>query len=132
MAALLGSLGYPATEEEARGHVERFAADSGSRLQVAVAPDTGEPVGLVATHLVPRLNREMWICRVTELVVDPGQRRSGVGRALLGAAEEEARSRGASLLDLTSGDWRREAHDFYPRAGFERVGVGYLRRLGPA
>jgi PhnO protein len=112
--------------------VERFAGDPASRLQVAVAEDGGELVGLVATHLVPRLNRERWICRVTELVVDPAARRSGVGRALIAAAEEEARSRGANLLDLTSGDWRDEAHRFYPEAGFERVGIGYLRRLDRA
>ena len=129
IAALLGILGYPATEGEAREHVERFSADPGSRLQVAADEDGDEPIGLVATHLIPRLNRELWTCRVTELVVDPSWRRAGVGRALLAAVEEEAQLRGATLIDLTSGAWREEAHSFYLEVGFERVGVGYLRRL---
>jgi GNAT superfamily N-acetyltransferase len=131
IADLLDVLGYPAMEDEARGHIERFSADPASRLQVAVDEDD-RPVGLVATHLIPRLNRELRTCRVTELVVDPSWRRAGVGRALITAAEDEARLRGATLVDLTSGDWREEAHGFYPEAGFERVGVGYLRRLGPS
>lgn len=130
IAALLAALGYPATSEEARSHIERFSVDPASRIQVAIA-EGDEVVGLVATHLVPRLNRELYVCRVTELVVDPSSRRSGIGRTLIAAAEDEARDRETTLMDLTSGDWRGEAHSFYPDAGFERVGVGYRRRLDP-
>ena len=131
VAVLLTVLGYPTTEDEAREHIERFSDEPASRLQVAIEKDGDEPIGLVATHLTPRLNRELRTCRVTEVVVDPSWRRAGVGRRLLAAAEDEARVRGADLIDLTSGDWREDAHDFYPEAGFERVGVGYSRRLSP-
>lgn len=131
VACLLGELGYPADEDEARAHIRRFSGDPSTRLQVAVDGSDDRPVGLVATHLVPRLDRDLRTCRVTELVVDPSWRRAGVGRALIEAAKAEARRHGAVRLDLTSGNWREEAHEFYPDAGFERVGVGYLLRLRP-
>jgi PhnO protein len=129
VSRLLGTLGYPASPEEARAHIGRFARDPSSRLQVAVAADPRRVVGLLATHMVPRLNADHTICRITELVVDPAARRRGAGEALLAAAEAEARRRGARRIELSSGEWRQESHPFYLAAGFERVSVGYLRSL---
>jgi len=94
-----------------------------------VAERAGAVVGLVATQLVPRLDREGWSCRITDLVVGAAHRRSGVATALVGAAEEEARRRGALRLDLSSGEWRADAHAFYARLGFETRARAFTRRL---
>jgi GNAT superfamily N-acetyltransferase len=129
VSRLLGVLGYPASVAEAGDHIERFGLDPSSRLQVAVEGEPPSVVGLLATHMVPRLNPDLAICRITELVVDPARRRQGIGEVLHAAAEAEARRHGARRIELSSGDWRAESHPFYLASGFERVGVGYLRRL---
>jgi GNAT superfamily N-acetyltransferase len=56
-------------------------------------------------------------CWVEDLAVDPAQRSLGIGAALLDSAKEWARSRGATHLELDSGEGRTEAHRFYEREG---------------
>ena len=62
-------------------------------------------------------------------VVAAPARRSGVGRALIRAAEAKARRHGCPRLDLSSGDWRSDAHAFYEALGFERSALAFRRRL---
>lgn len=127
VAALLGDMGYPASPEEAVDHIRRFDDDPGSRLQLA--EDAGRVIGLVATHIVPRLDRDELSCRITDIVVGASYRRAGVGSALVAAVEREARDRGARRLDLSSGEWRTDAYAFYARMGFETQSRGFTRRL---
>jgi GNAT superfamily N-acetyltransferase len=127
VSTLLTALGYPASTDLAAERIAFFAADPLSRVQVADAD--GEVVGLAATHLVPRLDSELLSCRIVDLVVAPDHRRRGVGRMLLEAAEAEAGNRGAQRLDLTSGDWRPDAHCFYERLGLESSARGYVTRV---
>jgi GNAT superfamily N-acetyltransferase len=130
VSRLLGVLGYPASVPEARAHIGRFERDPASRVQVALEAEVPDAVGLLATHLVPRLDRDLAVCRITELVVDPELRRRGIGVALPAAAESEAHRHGARRIELSSGERREDSHPFYLASGFERVGVGYLRLLG--
>ena len=127
VATLLTQMGYPTATEAAEGHIDRFTRGSASYLQVAeLGP---EVVGLVATHLVPRMDDDEWSCRITDLVVSNAHRRLGFGSVLLTAAEGHARTHGARRLDLSSGDWRQDAHAFYPKAGFTSHSRGFTRRL---
>jgi GNAT superfamily N-acetyltransferase len=54
---------------------------------------------------------------VEDLAVDPERRSRGAGKALLDAAKEWARERGATHLELDSGTARTDAHRFYEREG---------------
>jgi GNAT superfamily N-acetyltransferase len=74
--------------------------DAASRLQVADL-SAGVVVGLVATHIVPRLDDDALANRITDVVVSAVHRRSGIGSALMAAAEQEARRAGAPRLDLS-------------------------------
>jgi GNAT superfamily N-acetyltransferase len=56
--------------------------------------------------------------RLEDVVVDGSHRGAGVGRALVEAAIEVARARGASHLELTSGPGREAANRLYRRLGF--------------
>ena len=49
---------------------------------------------------------------------DPGRRRQGLGRKVLGALEAHARERGYSRVFLTSGFRQPEAHALYIDAGY--------------
>ncbi|HET8672517.1 MAG TPA: GNAT family N-acetyltransferase, partial [Thermoleophilaceae bacterium] len=129
VAHLLADLGYPISTEVAAAHIERFVCDPASRIQVAEGGDG--LIGLVATHIVPRLDDDGLTCRITDIVVSGARRRAGVGSALLAAAEQEARRVGAPRLDLSSGEWRADAHAFYTRHGFDTPARTFTKRLRP-
>ena len=59
-----------------------------------------------------RFGRRAW---VEDLAVDPNSRSQGIGKALLDAAKDWARERGASHLELDSAEVRADAHRFYER-----------------
>ena len=94
-----------------------------------VAEAGGEVAGLIATHVVPRIEDDAPSCRVIAIVVAGRHRRTGVATALLAAAEAEARAHGSLRLDLSSGDWRADAHAFCERCGFERRAQSFIKRL---
>ena len=50
-----------------------------------------------------------------DLAVSPDHRSQGVGKALLDTAKNWACDRGATHLELDSGDARADAHRFYER-----------------
>jgi GNAT superfamily N-acetyltransferase len=50
-----------------------------------------------------------------DLAVSPDRRSEGIGKALLDAAKAWAKERGATHLELDSGDARHDAHRFYER-----------------
>jgi ribosomal-protein-alanine N-acetyltransferase len=64
------------------------------------------------------------------IAVHEGQRRRGVGRALLDAVIERARQRGVRVLFLEVGVDNPAARSLYAQAGFEEVGrrIGYYTR----
>jgi GNAT superfamily N-acetyltransferase len=128
VARLLAELGYPATAEAAAARIECFAGAHASRLQVADL-SAERAVGLVATHIVPRLDDDAFTCRITDIVVSAVHRRCGIGTVLMAAAEQEARRASAPRLDLSSGDWRADAYAFYTRQGFETRARSFTKRL---
>lgn len=66
---------------------------------------------------------------VVEIVVAPEQRGTGVGRALMDAAEQEARDRGVDALDLMVAGPNDAARRFYERLGFRADLVTYRKPL---
>jgi ribosomal protein S18 acetylase RimI-like enzyme len=57
------------------------------------------------------------------LAVDPRQQRSGVGRALLEAAENHCRKRGCTEMTLSTGSVRRELFPYYEKFGYTITAV---------
>lgn len=115
LARLGAQLGYPASVAEITPRLQRVLASPG-RLLVAEAPDSAV-IGWV--HVVRRdlLTSEPF-AELTGLVVDVAQHGRGVGRALVGAAAEWARSAGCGALRVRSNVKRDDAAAFYRRLGF--------------
>lgn len=63
------------------------------------------------------------------LAVSPGERRTGLGRALMAAAEDWLRTRGAPKLQLMVREDNAAALDFYEALGLERQKVVTLGRF---
>jgi GNAT superfamily N-acetyltransferase len=93
------------------------AAIASGEAAVLVADDDGELVGFCTAYLELDSVRYGRRCWVEDLAVDPGRRSQGVGGTLLDAAEDWARGRGATHLELDTGLAREDAQRFYERRG---------------
>ena len=99
--------------ERARESIAGAIADPDA--SVLVAEHRGELLGLCTAYLELNSVRFGPRCWVEDLAVSPGHRSQGVGKALLDAAKDWARGRGATHLELDSADTRADAHRFYER-----------------
>ena len=126
IAVLLTQLGYPSDSDAVEERLDRMRV-VGDR--VIVAEVDGEVVGLVHLQVTPALERERPAGKLGVLVVDEEHRGQGLGRALVEAAEHEARLRGCELIYLTTAERRDDAHAFYERLGLEYAGRRYSRTL---
>ncbi|HLN47394.1 MAG TPA: GNAT family N-acetyltransferase [Magnetospirillaceae bacterium] len=100
-----------------------FCADRNDALTL-IAERDGQPAGFLM--LLFELTDDVTLQRqafIVYMAVAPSQRRSGVARTLLAAAEEEARARGASHISLMVTQANAPAKALYEQAGFldERV-----------
>lgn len=91
----------------------------------ALVADVGRIVGvaLVLLRSTPDhpLFRRRSYAVLDGIAVDPGSRRRGVGRQLVGAAQQWARARGADWLELNVYEFNRDAVAFYDALGFESM-----------
>ena len=107
----------PAAWDERRAAVAlRDAIDSHDAC-VLVADSEGRLIGFCTAYQDLHSVRFGYRAWVEDLAVDPEQRSQGVGKALLDAAKDWARERGATHLELDSAEARADAHRFYEREG---------------
>ena len=126
IADLLGQLGYPTDARAVEGRLQRLRI-VGDR--VVVADVDGTVAGLAHLQVGPTIEYDRPAAKLAALVVDESHRGEGIGRALVGAIEDEARLRGCELLYLTTSERREDAHSFYERIGLEHTGRRYSRAL---
>ena len=97
--------------------LQRLIADPAVTLLIARDGDE-----IVGTTTVIVYTTPFWIkARLDEVVVDAGARGRGVGEALVEAALDIGRQRGAQVAELQSGrgERRAAAHRLYERLGFK-------------
>jgi GNAT superfamily N-acetyltransferase len=126
VAALLTQLGYPSGVSAVEERLDRLRI-VGDRVVVAEAG--GKVAGLAHLQVAPALERERPAAKIGALVVDEEFRGRGIGRALMGVLEAEARLRGCELIYLTTSERRDDAHAFYERVGLAHDGRRYARTL---
>lgn len=110
---------------------ERFAptfADVTRRpdLRVLVAEEAGAVVGYLLAQLEPTFFADGPVAWVQEVMVDAPVRGSGVGRALMAAAEDWGLAHGAAYVALAS----RRAGGFYEALGYDASATFYKRAGG--
>lgn len=130
LARLAGQLGYPTSPREMADRLEPLLTDPGHYLVVAA----GE-LGLLGWVHVER-RRTVETAERAELmglVVDSSARRSGLGRSLVGAAEQWAVGAGLGEIAVRSNVVRSESHPFYQKAGYARAKTQhvYVKKLSP-
>jgi len=127
VAALLGELGYPTSEEQAALRLERLREEPQTLVLVVEVDGAVAALGGIRSER-PLEYDEPW-ARVIALVVGEQHRGRGIGARLLDALEAEASSRGCLAVALTSGNHRHEAHAFYERRGYEATGKRFAKGL---
>jgi GNAT superfamily N-acetyltransferase len=79
----------------------------------------GDPaVGVALLTLRPNVWFDGPVALLDELYVVPGERRRGIGAALLTAAEAAVRERGSELLEINVDGEDTDARRFYERHGY--------------
>jgi GNAT superfamily N-acetyltransferase len=113
---LAGQLGYPDSTEKFRTRLEIMLNNPFHEILVA---DIGNHhvVGYIHFHQHNSLENDA-IVEVGGLVVSEDFRRMGIGKLLLGAAEEWAIAAGFNRIRLHSNSIREDAHIFYQSLGY--------------
>jgi GNAT superfamily N-acetyltransferase len=109
--------GYPQPASDVADRLALWAATP--QAEVLVADVDGALAGMIGVCTTPHLALPGVFARVAGLSVDGAFRRRGVGAALVGAAEELARTWGCDRVEITSSRSRAEAPSFYPAIGYE-------------
>ncbi len=118
MAELSGQLGYPATVEQVERRLSQILGDQDQA--VFVVETAGTVVGWI--HIAVRHLLETGTqAEIAGLVVDESCRGEGVGRLLMGCAEQWARARGCPQVCVRSNVIRERAHAFYEQLGYRVI-----------
>ncbi len=91
--------------------------------QLFLVADSGEGISGFITakisenHQIPYFTADP-ICRIGTIAVSADQRRRGIGRKLMTAAEDWAREQGAREIHLAVMDFNKDAQSFYEAQGY--------------
>lgn len=104
--------------------------DADANQFLCVVEDGTEVVGTFQLTIIPGLSRGgSRRAQIEAVRVSRSRRNAQIGEAMFKWAIDYSRSRGCSLLQLTTDKERPDAHRFYDRLGFEPTHVGYKLRL---
>lgn len=119
LAVLSGQLGY---EAEPAYLEERVARAEGSRTEAIIVAqlEAGKLAGFAGVAENPCFFAR-GTAELTGLVVEESLRGTGIGGALVAAAEGWARERGYATMRVKSNVKREGAHRFYERHGYRNV-----------
>jgi GNAT superfamily N-acetyltransferase len=126
IADLLRACGHPVAADALAERIEALRHGPGAIL---VAVEWGPPSGLVVLHWYPSLAANLPTAQVTTLLVTPDARRRGIGRLLLKAASQAARSAGCGDLQLITAPGQTDLQAFGVATGFLDRGVVSVRPL---
>lgn len=126
LAKLLRGSGHPVAAETLAERIEAVRHGASAAL---VAVEWGPPSGLVVLHWYASLAANLPTAQITTLLVDPGARRRGLGRLLLKAASQAARSAGCGEIELVTGLHQTDLQAFGAATGFTDQGAVSVRPL---
>ncbi len=116
LVPLMQQLGYNTSAEYLANWL---TAALPARDRAWVALQDGRIAGVISLQFLPLIHQAETLARVTALVVDTQARGSGVASALLRQAEAAAREHGCQRMEITSSNYRHDAHAFYRHHGYQ-------------
>ena len=127
IAALMCELGYDTASNEMRARLKSILPDAHSRTFVAKI--SKELCGMIGTLTHMSHEHNDLSGKIIAVVVSKKQRRSGVGRALIAAAERDFATRNVTRVTLATRFERDAAHRFYEALGYSRTGFRFAKNL---
>jgi ribosomal protein S18 acetylase RimI-like enzyme len=119
LVAFREHLGFAApTDEAVLASVERLIADPATDYLLGAPSAGAAPAGLVQLRFRWSVWRAAEDCELEDLFVSPDARRGGLGRALVTAAIDRARERGARRIALDTAERNQAAVTLYRSFGF--------------
>jgi ribosomal protein S18 acetylase RimI-like enzyme len=125
IARLVSGLGYPTAPAQMHKRLQTILSNNDYATVVACDGDT--LVGFIGTRMGPLYENDGQYGQIMALAVASDYQRQGIGRMLLQAAESELMRHQISILVVTSGNQRSDAHAFYERNGYAWTGRRYAR-----
>ena len=119
LVSLIGQLGYPIDAASMEDIIQTYRTLP--HLKAWVIERSGKVLGVLSLAITESFHRSGRSARILSLVIDEDHRRLKLGEALIKVAEEYAKSKRCSYLELTSGMHRKPAHEFYKCLGFEEL-----------
>jgi ribosomal protein S18 acetylase RimI-like enzyme len=130
LAALMCELGYETTSDEMKARLKSILPDAS--YSTFVAKIGKELCGMIGTLTHMSHEHNDLSGKIVALVVSKKHRRSGVGRALIAAAEKDFANRNVTRVNLTTRFERDEGHRFYEAVGYARTGLRFAKNLAHA
>lgn len=129
MASLMTDLGYPTIPADMAIRFEALSAHADYKILVAELD--GQLVGMAGLQKCLYFELNGMYLKIQAFVVKQGVRKMGIGRKLMSACEDWARSEGIALIVLNSGnrEERIPAHAFYKQVGYEHKSSGFYKKL---
>jgi len=127
LASLICELGYETTSAEMRQRLKSIVSDKGFRTFVAEIDH--QVCGMIGTLTHASHEHNDFSGKIVALVVSKKKRRSGIGRALIAAAEKDFADRRVTQINLTTRFTREQAHHFYEALGYSKTGFRFARQL---
>jgi len=126
ISALLSELGYLLDVAHVKKNITLLSSSSSDT--VLVAETALSIVGVISFHVIPLFHVVGNLGRISSLVVSSQWQRRGVGGKLVQAAEEFGWSQGCLRIEVTSGDQREGAHEFYKSLGYQLDERRFIKR----
>lgn len=118
-------------EAKARDSIEAAIESDRSAFFVAISSVDASLAGICSAYLDLNSVRYGKRCWVEDLAVDPEKRSQSIGRQLLSEAMIWAEARGATHLELDTGEARIDARRFYEQLDPDRSTIAYGWELRP-
>ncbi|WP_458093471.1 GNAT family N-acetyltransferase [Roseomonas sp. WA12] len=123
LAALLGG-----TSRSMAQRMEAVLRDPASAVLVATGWN-GAVIGAIALHWHPALDSDRPVARIGALAVAEEERRNGIGRLLIKAGSQAARTAGCDRLDAAVPEGEEGGAAFLGALGFVPTGPDFSRPL---
>lgn len=123
---LMNQLGYSASADLIRLKLDQFGSRTYDEVYVAEIGD--KVVGCISCHITSLFHKKGDSGRITSLVTDRKHRGKGVGQTLVAKAEAYFLSEGCIQFEVTSGDHRPDAHEFYQSCGYLQDERRFIKR----
>ncbi len=98
--------------------------------RLVVASEGDDIVGTLQLSFIPGIARRgAWVGQIKAVRVAAHRRNAGLGHALIEWAIAQCKSRGCSVVQLSTDKSRADAHRFYEKLGFVASHEGYKLSL---